>query len=144
MLPYRDSRITRIVLVVFFILIAAYAYYEGSGLLWGPAIEIENRVLEVSEPFITIEGKAERVAALSMNGKSIAITEDGTFSEGYVLAPGYNRITLSARDRFGKSTERAIEILYTPSTSSRSSPSDALPSESRTGQAPTASSTATQ
>src|SRR3989344_3017165 len=129
MLPYRDSRITRIVLVVFFILIAAYAYYEGSGLLWGPAIEIENRVMEVSEPFITIEGNARRVATLSMNGKPIAITEDGTFSEGYVLAPGYNRITLSARDRFGKSTERAIEILYTPSTNS--------------GQTPT-SSTATQ
>jgi hypothetical protein len=115
MLPYRDSRITRIVLVVFFALVASYAYYEGSGIIWGPAIEIENRVMQVDEPFIAIEGNVRRVAALSMNGKSIALTENGTFSEGYVLAPGYNRITLSARDRFGKSTERAIEILYTPS-----------------------------
>ena len=130
MLPYRDSRITRIVLVTFFILVALYAYYEGRGLLYGPAIEIDNRVMEVSEPFITIEGNARRISSLSMNGTSIVVTEDGAFSEGYVLAPGYNRITLSARDRWGKTTERSIEILYTPST--------------RSGQAPTASSTATQ
>lgn len=115
MLPYRDSRITKIVLVVFFVLVAIYAYYEGRGLLYGPTIEIENRVLEVSEPFITIEGQAQRIASLSMNGTAIQVTEDGLFSEGYVLAPGYNSITLSARDRFGQTTTREIEVVYTPS-----------------------------
>ena len=60
MFPYHDSRLIRIVLVAFFILVAGYAYYEGRGLLYGPEISIENRVMEVSDPFITIEGRAKR------------------------------------------------------------------------------------
>ena len=122
MLPYRDSRVTWIVLIAFFLFIGIYAYYEGSGLISGPVIEIENRALTVSDPLINIEGKAERIASLSMNGKQIAVTENGAFSEPYVLALGYNRIVLSARDRYGKTTERVIEIVYTASSSQSMAP----------------------
>lgn len=115
MLPYRDSKLIRIVLIVFFLLVAAYAYYEFRGLLYGPSISISGRVMEVSEPLVTIEGDATRIARLSMNGQDIPVTEDGKFSEPYVLARGYNRIVLVASDKYGKSTERAIEIIYTPS-----------------------------
>lgn len=126
MLPYRDSRITRIALVVFFLFVAGYAYYEGRGILYGPVIEIENRVLEVDESLVTIEGGTRRISALFLNGAQIPVTEDGTFSEEYVLAPGYNRIELSARDRWGKATERALEIVYTPSAEPASSGPDTI------------------
>ncbi|MBI2610567.1 hypothetical protein HYW60_01355 [Candidatus Kaiserbacteria bacterium] len=122
MLPYHDSRLTRIVLIAFFLTLAAYAAYEIRGLMSGPVIEIENRVMEVSEPFITIEGHAGRIATLSMNGQTIPVTEEGDFAEGYVLAPGYNHIVLEARDRYGNSATREIEIIYTPSTSSGQAP----------------------
>ena len=118
MLPYRDSRLTRIVLIVFFIIVVAYAYYEGRGLLYGPSIEISGGLQEVHERFITIEGHATRIASLSMNGRQISVTEEGDFSEPFVLAPGYNRIVLEARDRYGKTTERAIEIVYSPPSGS--------------------------
>lgn len=75
--------------------------------------------MEVSEPFITIEGAAERINSLTMNGKEITVTEDGVFTERYVLTPGYNRITLAAKDRYGKTTERSIEIVYTPTSTPR-------------------------
>ena len=114
MLPYRDSRLTRYIIIGFFVVVAAYAYYEGRGLLYGPTIEVSGRVMEVTEPTVSIEGKAQGIATLRMNGKSIPVTEDGTFSELYVLTPGYNRITLSASDRYGKTTERIIEVVYTP------------------------------
>lgn len=122
MLPYHDSRFTRIILIGFFLALAGYAVYEIRGLISGPVIEIEGRVMEVSEPFITIEGRAGRISTLLMNGQQIPVTEDGAFSEGYVLVPGYNRITLEARDRFGNATERTIEIVYTPSTGSGQAP----------------------
>ena len=118
MLPYRDSRITRIVLIAFFVLLVGYAAFEVRGLLWGPVIEIENRIMEVSDPLVTIEGKTWRIATLSMNGSPIPVTEDGAFAEKYVLAPGYNRIVLEARDRYGNTTERSIEVVYTPSRNS--------------------------
>ena len=116
MLPYRDSRLTKIILIAFFAVVAAYAYFEGYGLLQGPAIQIEGRAMEVHDPLVSIEGEAKRIASLSMNGKLIPVTEDGAFSEDYVLAPGYNKIVLEARDRFGKTTTRAIEIVYTSSS----------------------------
>jgi len=116
MLPYRESRFTRIVLIIFFLFVLGYAYFEGRGLLYGPAISVENRVLEVDEPFITIEGTAHRIATLAMNGKAIPVTEDGAFSEPYLLAPGYNRIVLTASDRYNKATERVIEVVYTPTS----------------------------
>ncbi len=116
MLPYRESRFTRIVLIVFFLLVLGYAYFEGRGVLFGPTISVENRVMEVNEPFITIEGEAHRVVSLRMNGQTIPVTEEGAFSEPYLLAPGYNRITLTASDRYNKSTERIIEIVYTPAS----------------------------
>ena len=122
MLPYRESKLTKIVLIVFFLLVLGYAYFEGRGFLYGPAISVENRVLEADEPFITIEGTAYRIATLSMNGETIPVTEDGAFSEPYLLAPGYNRIVLTASDRYNKSTERIIEIVYTPAATSPSSP----------------------
>ena len=116
MLPYRESRFTRIVLIIFFLFVLGYAYFEGRGLLYGPAISVENRVLEVDEPFITIEGTAHRIATLSMNGETIPVTENSAFSEPYLLAPGYNKIVLTASDRYNKATERVIEVVYTPTS----------------------------
>lgn len=126
MLPYRDSRLTYIALGIFFLIVLGYAYFEAQGLLFGPSITVTSTVTEVHEPFITIKGKAERIASLSMNGKTISVTEEGAFEEPYLLAPGYNRIALDARDKYGRSRSAAIEIVYTPSISS--------------GQAPTSSS----
>lgn len=122
MLPYRESRFTKTILTAFFLIVLGYAYFEGRGLLYGPTISVESRVMEVDKPFITIEGTARRIASLSMNGHTIPVTEDGAFSEPYLLTPGYNKITLTASDRYNKSTERVIEIVYTPVQTSTSSP----------------------
>lgn len=130
MLPYRESKFTKIILVIFFILVLGYAYFEGRDIIFGPAISIENRVMNVDQPFITIEGSAHRIASLRMNGQMIPVTEDGAFSEPYLLAPGYNRITLNASDRYNKSAERVIEIIYTPPSTS-SGQADATHSTSR-------------
>ena len=112
MLPYRDSRLVHFILLAFFILVLAYAYFEGQALLRGPTINISPRVMEVSESFVTISGTAERISSLSLNGTPIPITEDGAFEEGYVLTPGYNLLVLDARDKYGKTAQRSIEILY--------------------------------
>src|SRR3989344_627141 len=116
MLPYRDSRLIRLGLLVFFLMILGYAYYEGRALLNGPTIEISPRVMEVSGPLISIEGVALRIASLSLNGTPIPVTEDGVFKEEYVLTPGYNRIILNAHDKYGKTAERVVEIVYKPAT----------------------------
>jgi len=115
MLPYRDSTITRVVLVVFFLLVVGYGYFEAQGLLFGPSITTGTSVTEVHDPFVKIQGKADRISSLSMNGKQVTVTEDGAFSEPYLLAEGTNRIVLDARDTYGRTTRKVITIVYTPS-----------------------------
>lgn len=114
MLPYRDGRITRIAIILFFLLIIGYAYFEARGVLYGPQIHVSTEPVAVTDPFIAIQGMAERITDLSMNGRPISVTEDGAFNEPYLLAPGLNRIMLDAKDRYGRTTQQIIQIVYTP------------------------------
>ncbi|MCR4281023.1 MAG: hypothetical protein NUV88_01680 [Candidatus Kaiserbacteria bacterium] len=120
MLPYRDNRLARIALVVFFLIVIFYAYYEARGILFGPTIQTSSDVTVSHERFITIRGKAERISELSMNGKPVSVTEEGAFDEPYLLANGYNRIFLRARDKYGRTSERTVEVIYEPATTANS------------------------
>lgn len=112
MAPSRDSKLVRITLFVFFALLIAYALYEGWGMLYGPTIDIPSETLTVYESKVLVKGRAERITELRLNGKTIAVTEDGQFEEPYVLAEGTNHLILEARDARGRETEKTLEILY--------------------------------
>lgn len=114
MLPYRDSKITTIAILVFFVFIAIYALYEVRGMVFGPQIHVSSTVTEVHEPFIVIKGKADRIATLNLNGKPITVTEDGAFEEPYLLSPGLNHIFLDAVDKYGGKRHQELKIVYTP------------------------------
>ena len=135
MLPYRDSRITRIALIVFFLLIVGYAYFEARGVLYGPSIAVTPGVQEVTDPFISIQGKADRIAELSMNGRPISVTEDGAFNEPYLLSPGLNRIMLDATDSYGRTTQQIVQVVYTPDPNTPKTP--ARPATSATSTSST-------
>lgn len=117
MLPYRDSKIISVALIIFFLLIAAYAYFEAQGILFGPAIQIQSTVEQVSAPYIELTGTTTHIATLAVNGQSVPVTEGGAFDIPFALSPGFNRIVLDASDKYGHSTEKVVEVVYTPSTS---------------------------
>lgn len=132
MLPYRDSRLTYIALGIFFLIVLGYAYFEARGLLFGPSITVSSTITEVREPFIVIRGTADRIASLSMNGKTIPVTENGAFEEPYLLSPGYNRIVLDASDKYGRSRRQAIEVVYTPASAPEDAPATSTPQTATT------------
>ena len=116
MLPYRDSRITKYALIVFFLVVAAYGYYEARGILFGPRISVNSEITEVHDPFIVIKGQADRISELHMNGKAITVTEQGAFEEPYLLSEGLNRIVLDAEDKYGRSRQEVLQIVYIPTS----------------------------
>ncbi|HEY4517155.1 MAG TPA: hypothetical protein VJG64_04390 [Candidatus Paceibacterota bacterium] len=138
MLPYRDSKFTTVALVVFFILALAYTLFEARGIILGPTITVSGEISEVHEQFVMIKGQADRIFSLSMNGKQIQVTKEGAFAESHILAIGYNRVVLEAKDQYGRSTERALEIIYTP-PSTDSPPAGGSP---QTGSQPSQDATA--
>lgn len=114
MLAYRDTKLTRIALGLFFLVVAAYGYFELRGLLWGPTITLEDVPALTDIQVVTIAGAAAHIATLSMNGGEIPVTEEGGFSHQYLLAPGYNRIVLDAKDKYGATAHRVVEVVYAP------------------------------
>jgi hypothetical protein len=118
MLPYHDSRLTKIILVIFFVLVLGYGYFEAQGFLRGPSIQIASGTTVVHDQLVRIQGKAARISSLSMNGKQIQVTEDGSFDQPYLLSEGVNRIVLDAKDTYGRTTRQVIQIVYVPSATS--------------------------
>lgn len=114
MFPYRDSKLSIILLILFFVLVAGYGIFEGRALLLGPQITLPALSGEVHEPFIVIKGQATHIASLTINGAAVELTQSGSFEVPYALSPGYNRITFDAHDKYGAATERMLEIVYTP------------------------------
>lgn len=113
--------------LLFFAAIAAYGYFEGQGLFFGPTITTPTDITHTSERVVTIQGTVQHVASIRMNGKEIPITESGHFSEGYALAIGYNQITLEARDKYGHISSQTIKIMYTPSIPRNASSTPEIP-----------------
>lgn len=114
MLSTRDPRPVRILLSLFFILLIFYALYEARGILSGPAITVPENAIHVREQSTIIRGKAKRITELRLNGKQIAVTEDGQFEETFLLAPGSNFFFLEARNARGRTAEETLVIIYTP------------------------------
>lgn len=95
-----------------FILLFAYAFYQGRFLILGPAISItshENGAV-VEESIVTIEGRAKNVAWISLNDNQIFTDEEGFWSEKLILSPGTSIMTLKARDRFGREKTRSLTL----------------------------------
>lgn len=128
MLAYRDTKLTRIALGLFFLAVVGYGYFELRGLLWGPTITLSELPDVTSEQLVTIAGAAAHIATLSMNGTEIPVTETGEFVHSYLLAPGVNRIALDAKDKYGAAAHKTVEIVYDP-------PSAPVPAASSTPDA---------
>jgi hypothetical protein len=65
---------------------------------------------------VTLTGKAINVAWISLNDRPIFIDEKGNWSEKLIAPPGYSIMTVKARDRFGRESEKQIELMVKQST----------------------------
>lgn len=112
MLHYRDSRIVRTSLIIFFVLLIGYAFYEAQGILYGPVIDVPSETVIVTDPYTVIRGTAERITELRLNGKTIPVTERGEFEEPFLVAAGTNHLILEARDARGRRAHETITVIY--------------------------------
>lgn len=97
-----------------FALILFYAFYRSKDLIFGVKItgvsltdgaEVSNQVLEIS-------GNARNAVDLTLDDREISIDQDGNFKENLALLPGYNIISIRAKDKFGHTDEKDYKITY--------------------------------
>lgn len=105
-----------VVIALAIIALAFYGYRQSRQYLRGPVIVVTEPEDGFSSilPLLSITGKAGNAAFLTLNGKQIFTDEQGGFSEKLLLQEGYNIITIAAKDRFGRTAQRTLELVHKP------------------------------
>ena len=92
-------------------LILAYAAFQARHIIDGPLITLTDEPSHLqSSSTISLEGTAENITELSLNGRTIYTDDRGYFEETIVLQRGYTIVTLHARDRYGR--EHSVTRTY--------------------------------
>jgi hypothetical protein len=95
-------------------LIVGYGAFRAKSLVEGPDIGITSPLngATSTESLITLEGYAKNISFLTLNGNKIFTNESGMFTEKVLLSYGYNIMTLEAKDRFGRTTSKTLQLIY--------------------------------
>ena len=96
-----------------FVIIAGYSLYEARNLIRGPILIVEtppNRMM-TTNPIIFVRGAAKNIVRIELNDRPIFVDERGIFKEKLLLSLGYNVMKVSAQDKFGRRTEKIIEVV---------------------------------
>ncbi|MEK7531917.1 MAG: hypothetical protein AAB545_03265 [Patescibacteria group bacterium] len=110
----RTSYLRNGIILLFALLLLFFGYLKTKNVFEGPSITIQSprNGEATTSPLVTIKGVAKNIAHLSLNDRQIYLDQNGVLEEKLLLAEGYNILTLKARDKFGKTTENRIELVY--------------------------------
>lgn len=100
--------------IAFFLLLVGYGLLQTKNLILGPSLAIASpkNGAAVGLNVVEVKGQADRIAFLSLNGEKIFTDQDGHFSQKLLLNRGYNIIRLEAEDRFGRTIEKVLNLVY--------------------------------
>ena len=104
--------------VIFFGAVLTYAIYQLSGVTHQPKLNIDSPVngATVKNELITISGRADGLIRLSLDDEKVTLQANGQFATELLVAEGYNIITLSGADRFGRTVKKKLQLIYVPSS----------------------------
>ena len=113
MTPRAKKIFTLSIVAVFLALLGGYAYFQSLNFLAGPTISIDTpkNGETFSNALVSVAGIAKNISFISLNDRPIFVDASGNFSEKTILMDGYNVIKLSAKDRFGKTVEKRLEVV---------------------------------
>lgn len=96
-------------------LLLVYGAIKAYPLLSGPSLTIDSPTPYATVPdgFLTLSGTAKRTETLTLNGAVLLIDENGHFSTTLTLPQGDAILSLTARDRFGRSVH-GVRTVHVP------------------------------
>lgn len=107
----KTTMIVGILLV--FIVLASYLIYQYRLLTSAPFLEIMSPAeQELVTATITVSGKTDPQATITINNQQVLISSDGSFSQSLVLPQGTRIITVTSTSRSGKSRviQRTVHV----------------------------------
>ena len=121
MKPSRALALKITLVTVLSLIIVSYGLFQARNLIIGPRIILSTpqNGENVLNPLVIVSGSAVNITYISLNDRQIFVDDQGNFSEKLLVPPGYTIIKLEARDKFGRTTTKLIELNYTTSTSTQ-------------------------
>lgn len=100
------------VVILIALLAGGYIYFQSRNLIRGPILTLlgPTNGTTVLDSTVTIEGRAENIAYITLNDRQIFVDEEGVFQEKLIAGPGYTIMKLEARDKFGRTVEKTLEV----------------------------------
>jgi hypothetical protein len=101
-------------IALFVLIIIVYTGFEISRYITGPKIIITSpeNGLSLNTSLVEIIGKAVNITEVQVNDSNIFMDEEGNFSQKVLLSPGYNVLKVHGEDKFGRETEKVLELFY--------------------------------
>ena len=78
--------------------------------------KIKNLNITDNEKFtgniLKITGNAKNALFISLDGREVSVDQSGHFEETIALSPGYNIVSIVAKDKFGNIDEKNYKVIY--------------------------------
>jgi len=95
--------------------VVGYTLFQARFLIGGPKVSFVNEAsVAQTQRVVTLEGSAENIVKIALNGRQIYTDKSGYFKEALVLENGYTVATLEAHDRYGRMRTYTKQFVYTP------------------------------
>ena len=94
-----------------------YVTYQARFLITGPQITMTADLeMRQNTRQVELQGTATNISHLQLNGRPIFTDPDGRFTTAVILENGYTVTTLTAEDRYGRTTTVTRTFVYSPSS----------------------------
>jgi hypothetical protein len=122
MKPSKVLTIKILLSVIIFLLILGYGLFQARNLIIGPEITIltPKNGENVTNPLVIVTGVAINITKISLDDRQIFVDKKGNFSEKLLVPSGYTIIKLVTQDKFGRTTQKLVELNYTASADASS------------------------
>lgn len=114
-IPLKRARVrfTILGIAAILFLLGAFLFYQYRSAFFSPALTIETpkeSVLETTD--VTVTGKTEPSATVTVNNTPVALDEDGKFRKTVTVFPGKSVIIIRAKNRLGKESvvQKTVEV----------------------------------
>jgi hypothetical protein len=102
----------RLLFVLMVLAVVLYGVFESRRLVEGPSITIDTPRdgSATSSQVIVIAGTARNISFLTINAAPAYTDEQGHFREVFTPPLGYTVLTVTAKDRFGRTRSASVRI----------------------------------
>lgn len=94
------------------LIVAVYVFFQYSSLIFAPRLEIiaPRDGLVTRNNVIDVRGKTDSYATVYIENDEVYVGLDGTFKKSVYEFTGNNKITVVAKNRFGKESKKVIRV----------------------------------